>query len=78
MEKVIEIKPLENHKIWVKFSDNKDALIDLRPFINEGISARLLDKSYFEKVNIDELGGISWENGFDFCPNFLREIAEKQ
>lgn len=77
MEKIIEIKPVENYSIWVKFSDNKDALINLRPFINEGISAELLDKNYFEKVKIDEFGGIAWENGYDFCPNFLREISEK-
>jgi hypothetical protein len=77
MEKIIAIKPLENYILWIKFSDNKDALINLRPFIKDGISAKLLEKSYFEKVNIDELGGISWENGFDFCPNFLREISEK-
>jgi len=76
MEKIIAIKPLEDYVLWVKFSDNKDALINLRPYINEGISAKLLEKSYFEKVNIDELGGISWENGFDFCPNFLREISK--
>lgn len=78
MEKIIEIKPVENYSIWVKFSDNKDALINLRPFINEGISAELLDKNYFEKVKIDEFGGIAWENGYDFCPNFLREISEIQ
>ncbi len=77
MEKIIAIKPLQNYTLWVKFADNKDALINLRPFIKDGISAKLLEKSYFEKVTIDELGGISWENGFDFCPNFLRKISEK-
>ncbi len=77
MEKIIAVKPVENFSIWVKFSDNKDALINLRPFINEGISSKLLDKNYFDKVKIDEFGGIVWENGYDFCPNFLREISIK-
>jgi len=40
-------------------------------------SAKLLDKKYFEKVKIDEFGGITWDNGYDFCPNFLRELSEK-
>lgn len=75
MEKIIAIKPMENFTLWVKFSDNKDAFINVRPFIKGGKSAKLLDKSYFNSVNIDEFGGIVWENGFDFCPNFLREIA---
>jgi hypothetical protein len=34
---------------------------------------------YFNQVKIDEFGGIIWENGFDFCPNYLRELTnEKQ
>lgn len=78
MDKAIAIKPMDNFTLWVKFSDNKDAIIDVRPYIKGGVSAKLLEKSYFENVMIDEFGGVAWENGFDFCPNFLREIAEKQ
>ncbi|MEI6754890.1 MAG: DUF2442 domain-containing protein [Paludibacter sp.] len=76
METIIEVKPLENYNIWVRFSDNSDAIICIKPFISDGISSKLLDLSYFKQVKIDEFGGISWENGFDFCPNFLREIAK--
>jgi len=76
MEKVIAIKPMDNFTLWVKFADNKVAYIDIRPYIKSGVSAKLLEKSYFDKVKIDDFGGVAWENGFDFCPNFLREIAE--
>jgi hypothetical protein len=24
-------------------------------------------------VTLEEGGGIAWPNGYDFCPNFLRE-----
>lgn len=24
------------------------------------------------------MGGITWSNGFDFCPNFLRSLAENE
>ena len=34
-----------------------------------------MDDDFFKRVKIDEFGGIVWENGFDFCPNYLREIA---
>ena len=77
MEAVIEVKPLENYTVWVRFSDKSDAIINLKPFISGGISKRLLDYNYFKQVKIDEFGGIGWENGYDFCPNYLREIAEK-
>lgn len=77
METIIEVKPLENYSIWVRFSDNRSAIVNIKPFIKTGISVELLDYDYFKQVKIDEFGGISWENGFDFCPNYLREIVEK-
>jgi len=75
MDAIIEVKPLDNYKVWIRFSDNSDVIINLKPFISKGISAKLLDYDYFKQVRVDEFGGISWENGFDFCPNYLREIA---
>ena len=78
MEKVIEIMTLDNYKIRVLFADNFNAVISIKPFITTGISEKLLDPEFFKKVNIDDFGGIVWENGFDFCPNYLREISENQ
>jgi hypothetical protein len=34
-----------------------------------------LDKEYFLQAKIDEYGGITWANGYDFCPFFLKEFA---
>jgi hypothetical protein len=78
MEAIKEVKPLEGYFIWVLFSDNFTATIDIKPFISTGISAKLSDYEYFKNVKVDEFGGITWENGFDFCPNYLRELTEKQ
>jgi len=78
MEKVIDIKPLENYFLWILFADNFNATINIKPFITNGISTKLLDYDYFKKVKIDDFGGITWENGFDFCPNYLREISNNQ
>ena len=33
------------------------------------------DETFFKTVKIDEAGGIVWDNGFDFCPVFLRQIV---
>lgn len=73
---IIEVKPLSNYSIWVSFSDHVSGVLDIKPFITTGISHKLLDESYFKNVKIDEFGGICWENGFDFCPNYLRELIE--
>ena len=68
MEVIIEVKPLEYYNIWIRLSDNSDAIANLRPFISEGISAKLLDYTYFKQVKIDEFGGIAWDNCFIFAP----------
>lgn len=77
MNEVIEIKVLDNYKIRIKFKDGFSKEIDFSQFICEGISQKLNDKDYFKLVEIESGGGITWPNGYDFCPNFLREIAEK-
>ena len=78
MEKIIDIKSMDNYFIWILFADNFNATIHIKPFITTGISTKLLDSDYFKKVKIDEFGGITWDNGFDFCPNYLRELSNQQ
>ncbi len=77
MEKVIEVKPLDNYFIWILFADNFQAELNLQPYIGDGISSKLLDYTYFKQVKVDDFGGIAWENGFDFCPNYLRALTEQ-
>lgn len=71
---IVEVKPLENYTIWVSFSDQVSGIVNVKPFISKGISRKLLDEDFFKNVHIDEFGGICWDNGFDFCPNYLREL----
>jgi len=76
METVTYVKPLKNYKLEVVFSDNVRAEIDIKPFIKpQGISQSLQNETVFNTVKIDEAGGITWSNGFDFCPVFLRQIV---
>ncbi|MBP8850542.1 MAG: DUF2442 domain-containing protein [Breznakibacter sp.] len=77
METVIDVKALDNYTVMVIFDDNFKATINIKPFITTGISSKLLDNAYFKQVKVDEFGGIAWDNGFDFCPNYLRELAQK-
>ena len=76
METITFVKPLKDKKIEVFFNDGIRAEIDIRPFIkSNGISQPLNDETLFNTVKVDETGGITWDNGFDFCPVFLREIV---
>jgi len=73
MHKVVSVKPLENYLLEIEFEDGLRKVIDIRPFISEGISAALKDETYFRTVTLEDGGGIAWDNGYDFCPNFLRD-----
>ena len=71
MHKVVSVKVLINYLIDISFSDGFSKIVDLRPFIGEGISKALKDESFFQQVQIESGGGIFWPNGYDFCPEFL-------
>ena len=73
MNLVISVKPLENYSLEIEFEDGLRKVIDIHPFIGEGISAALRDEAYFRQVKLEDGGGIAWDNGYDFCPNFLRD-----
>lgn len=77
MNKVVEIKISGDYVLWLRFQGGEAKIIDFGPLIGKGVSAPLLDKNYFNQVQIDNGGGIEWPNGFDFCPNYLKEYISK-
>ncbi len=73
MDRVISVKPSENYLLEIEFFDGFRKVIDIHPFIGTGISAALNNEAYFRQVTLEDGGGIAWPNGYDFCPNFLRD-----
>jgi hypothetical protein len=57
MNEIIEIKILDNYKIWMRFKDGITKVVDFLPFIGEGFTKELLDPEYFKKVEIESGGG---------------------
>lgn len=76
MNQVRQISVLKNYHLRITFDDGLVKTIDIRPYIGKGFTAELLDPEKFKKVYIESGGGITWENGFDFCPVFLRQTIE--
>ncbi len=78
MNEVVKLEVLEDYHIWLMFKDGEEKIINFRPFLGKGFTAELLDYNKFKQVFIEPGGGISWKNGYDFCPNYLKELeAEK-
>lgn len=74
MNEVIDIKVLDNYQIWIRFKDGIEKIINIQKFLGKGISKELLEYENFKKVSIEPGGGIAWYNGFDFCPNYLKDL----
>jgi hypothetical protein len=73
MERIVSVKPLPAYMLDLAFADGHKKIVNIQPFIGEGISEALLDESNFQEVQIESGGGIYWPNGYDFCPNFLHD-----
>ena len=78
MNEVIELKVLDSYQVWLKFDDGEEKIINLRPYIGKGFTSDLLNYEKFKQVSIEPGGGIGWENGYDFCPNYLKELAAEE
>ena len=78
MNKVVELIPLDDYRVWLRFDDGEEKVINLSPYIGKGFTAELLDYEKFKQVFIEPGGGIAWENGYDFCPNYLKELAAEE
>ena len=69
---IIKVTAQHDYNITVVFDDGLKKTIDIKPFINDGISIELRDKDFFNQVYLDN-GSVTWPNGYDFCSVFLRE-----
>jgi len=78
MNKVIELQIINNYSVKVKFKDGFEGEIDLKPMLGKGIAEELLNEQKFKTLIIEPGGGIAWENGYDICPNYLRELVEQE
>lgn len=79
MYKIKEVKPLENCRIFIRFSDGKEGTVDLSDMKGKGVFTAWSDKDVFYAVKIDEESGtVVWPGGIDLCPDVLySEVAGK-
>ncbi len=71
MRFIIEAVPQENYILKLIFRTGETRLLDMKPYIQKGgVFGRLRDDSKFRDVQVQEdLGGLVWPSGADFCPN---------
>ena len=74
--KAIDVKPLDDYKLEVKFDNGEIKIFDVKPYFKFNIFKELEEKEKFAKVKISGLS-IEWENGADICPDELYNNSKK-
>jgi Protein of unknown function (DUF2442) len=80
MKWVIEAKYINKYKIWLKFNDGEEGIVDLESTIlndHRPIFNALKDLEQFKNFKVDA-DTIVWENGLDLAPEFLFELVLKK
>ncbi|TEU22638.1 MAG: DUF2442 domain-containing protein [Anaerolineales bacterium] len=65
----IKVEPLENYRLWVKYSDGVEGIVDLSDLAGKGVFALWNDYREFQKVYIGPSGEIAWSDQVDLCPD---------
>jgi hypothetical protein len=72
--KVTSAKYVNSYKVEVTFNDGLQRIIDLKKHLKGPIFEPLKDIEYFKTFSLNRWT-IEWENGADFAPEFLHELA---
>ena len=69
--KLLEIKPLANYTLWLKYDDETVGEVDLSRHVGRGQFKDWDNKSPFETVQLIRHGIISWNEDLDMCPDSM-------
>ncbi len=69
--KVSGVRPLKDHKLWVRFSNGEAKIFDFKKLLEKPAFLPLADEKVFQSVYID-YGVTVWNDGaIDIAPEFL-------
>lgn len=72
MHRIIEVKPLQDYRVWLRFSDGVEGTVDLSDLVGNGVFSAWNDVDFFNSVYIDpESRTITWDGRIDLCPDTL-------
>lgn len=72
MVTVTHAEPLEGHTLRLRFDDGSERVVDVSDALFGPMGEPLADLDFFRRVRVDdELGTVTWPNGFDLDPDVL-------
>jgi hypothetical protein len=78
MPRVVEVKPIPNFHLWVRFLDGTSGTVDLARELWGPMFEPLANPEVFNQARVDpELETVVWPNGADLAPEFLYQAAQQ-
>lgn len=71
MIRPVEVKPRHGFRIWIRYDDGANGVVDLSSLAGRGVFAAWNDRRCFEGVHIAPAGGIAWGSDLELCPDAL-------
>ena len=68
--RAVDVKPLDDYKLYVTFSNNEQRIFDVKPYLEIQFFHNLKNPDLFKSVKTAGLS-IEWETGEDICPDEL-------
>jgi len=69
--KINKVKVLSDYKIWLKYLDGTEGIIDLSDLVGRGVFSEWNDYEKFKNVKIGSSGELIWQDELDLCPDSL-------
>jgi hypothetical protein len=73
---VVDVKPLNEYNLLIKFENNEEKIFDVSPYLHIGKFSELKNVSLFNSVKV-KFDSIEWANKLDIDPEFLYEKSNK-
>lgn len=74
---VVDVKYLNDYKIWVSFNNGNSGVVDLQNELTGPIFEPLKEISLFKTIKVHPImETVVWENGADLAPEFLHDLME--
>lgn len=76
MNRIIDVKALNDYKILVIYQNGEQRIKDMKPYLEKGVFKKLKNEEFFKSVKVS-FGTISWGEEIDLCADSIYETSEK-
>ena len=71
MKKVVQASPLDDFRLWLKYEDGIEGIVDLSDLAGRGVFDAWSEGNIFDAVTVSESGAIVRPGEIDLCSDAL-------